>query len=71
VGFARFGAGYLEAALAASSRRLLVVDPSEVDDDPVRDVTEILTSLCERLYGRRAAVGSALWAVEAATGGVL
>ena len=45
--------------------------PSEVDDDSVRDVTEILTSLCERLYGRRAAVGSALRAVEAATGGVL
>jgi hypothetical protein len=29
---------------------------SSVDDDLVRDVTEILTSLCARLYGRRAAV---------------
>jgi predicted site-specific integrase-resolvase len=26
-----------------------------VDDDLVRDVTEILTSLCARLYGQRAA----------------
>jgi hypothetical protein len=31
--FARFGADYVEAALAASGRRLLVVHPSGVDDD--------------------------------------
>ncbi|MGI5239109.1 IS607 family transposase [Dactylosporangium sp. CA-139066] len=54
--FVRFGAEYVEAALTAQSRRLLVVDPAEVDDDFVRDVTEILTSPCVRLYGRRAAV---------------
>jgi predicted site-specific integrase-resolvase len=66
--FARFGAEYVEAVLAASGRRLLVVDPSEVDDDLVRDVTEILTSLCARLYGRRAAADRARRAVEAATG---
>ena len=53
--FARFGAEYVEAALSAQGRRLLAVDPAEVDDDLVRDVTEILTSLCARLYGRRAA----------------
>jgi len=41
--------------MTAQGRRLLVVDPAEVDDDLVRDVTEILTSLCVRLYGRRAA----------------
>lgn len=67
--FARFGAEYVEAALAASGRRLLVVDPSEVDDDLVRDVTEILTSLCARLYGRRAAANRARRAVEAAMTG--
>ncbi|MCW2933003.1 MAG: Resolvase-like [Actinomycetia bacterium] len=61
--FARFGAEYVEAALAAQGRRLLVVDPSEVDDDLVRDVTEILTSLCARLYGRRAAASRAARAV--------
>jgi predicted site-specific integrase-resolvase len=64
--FARFGAEYVEAALSAQGRRLLVVDPSEVDDDLVRDVTEILTSLCARLYGRRAAANRAKRAVEAA-----
>ena len=65
--FARFGAEYVEAALAAQGRRLLVVDPTEVDDDLVRDVTEILTSLCARLYGRRAAANRARRAVDAAT----
>ncbi|MDH6463073.1 putative site-specific integrase-resolvase [Micromonospora sp. A200] len=65
--FARFGAEYVEAALTAQGRRLLVVDPAEVDDDLVRDVTEILTSLCARLYGRRAAANRAERAVAAAT----
>jgi predicted site-specific integrase-resolvase len=65
--FAWFGAEYVEAALAAQGRRLLVVDPAEVDDDLVRDVTEILTSLCARLYGRRAAANRARRAVAAVT----
>ncbi len=64
--FARFGAEYVEAALAASGRRLLAADPAEADDDLVRDVTEILTSLCARLYGRRAAANRAARAVAAA-----
>ena len=46
---------------------MLVVDPAEVDDDLVRDVTEILTSLCARLHGRRAAANRAARAVAAAT----
>ncbi|MGC4797392.1 IS607 family transposase [Micromonospora saelicesensis] len=65
--FARFGAEYVEAALTAQGRRLLVVDPAEIDDDLVPDVTEILTSLCARLYGRRAAANRARRAVRAAT----
>ena len=65
--FARFGAEYLAAALAAQGRRLLVVDPAEVDDDLVRDVTEILTSLCTRRYGRRGAAYRASRGVAAAT----
>nr|WP_238363252.1 IS607 family transposase [Actinopolymorpha pittospori] len=63
--FARFGAEYVEAALAASGRRLVVVDPSGVEEDLVRDVTEILTSLCARLYGRRGAANRAARAVVA------
>ncbi|HET8658068.1 MAG TPA: IS607 family transposase [Micromonosporaceae bacterium] len=65
--FARFGAEYVEAALAAQGRRLLFVDPAGVDDDLVRDVAEILTSLCARLYGRRAAASRARRAVEVVT----
>ena len=65
--FARFGAEYVEAALSGSGRRLLVVDPGEVDDDLVRDVTELLTSLCARLYGRRVAANRAARAVAVVT----
>jgi predicted site-specific integrase-resolvase len=65
--FARFGAEYVEAALAAQGRRLLVVDPGEVDDDLVGDVTEILTSLCARLYGRRGAANRAARLAQAAS----
>ena len=67
--FARFGADCVEAALAGSGRRLLVVDPAGVDEDLVRGVTEILTSLCARLYGRRAAADRAARAVAAITAG--
>jgi putative resolvase len=52
---ARFGVEYLEAALAAQGRRLIVVEGAEVTDDLVRDMVEVLTSFCARLYGRRSA----------------
>ena len=51
--FARFATEYVEAALFAQGRELVVVDPAEVDDDLVLDMTEILTSFCARLYGRK------------------
>lgn len=40
----------------------------ETPRDLVRDVTETVTSLCARLYGRRAAADRAARAVEAITG---
>ncbi len=43
------------AALAAAGRRLVVLDEGEVTDDLVRDMAEVLTSFCARLYGRRPA----------------
>jgi len=61
----RFGAECIEAALEAQSRKLVVVDPGEVDDDLVRDATELLTSLCARLYGRRSAAKKAQRAIDA------
>lgn len=63
----RFGAERVEAGLAAQGRRLLVVGPAEVDEDLVRDLTEILTSRCTRRYGRRAAANRAHRAIDAAT----
>lgn len=51
--------------LSAQARKLVVIDSGEVDDDLVRDVTELLTSLCARLYGRRSAANRAQKAIEA------
>jgi len=62
---ARFGSDDVEAALAASGRRLFVVDRTEMRDDLVQDMVDVLTSFCARLYGRRTARNRALRAVEA------
>lgn len=61
----RFGAEYVEAALAAQGRKLVVVDAGEIKDDLVQDMIEVLTSFCARLYGRRSAKNKAKRAVEA------
>ncbi|MDA8046764.1 MAG: IS607 family transposase [Actinomycetota bacterium] len=68
--FARFAVEYVEAALEAQGRELVVVDPAEVDDDLVRDMTEILTSFCARLYGKRASANRARRVVEVAVSAV-
>jgi putative resolvase len=57
-----------EAALSAHGRRLVVLDDGEVEADLVRDMMEVLTSLCARLYGRRSAKSRARAALEAAAG---
>ena len=61
----RFGFEYVEAALAAQGRRVMVVEPGEVKDDLGQDMIEILTSFCARLYGRRSARNKAKKALEA------
>ena len=63
--FSRFGTEYIHAALESTGRELIVMDPAEVDDDLVRDMTELLTSMCARLYGKRAADNRARRAMEA------
>ena len=63
---ARFGVEYLEAALAAQGRRVVVVEEAEVAEDLVRDMVEVLTGFCALLYGRRSAKRRAAVAVEAA-----
>ena len=63
---ARLDAGLVESALSAQGRRIIVVDDTELDDDLVRDMTEVLTWFCARLYGRRAARRKADAALRAA-----
>lgn len=63
----RFGFEHLAASMSACGRRIVVLDATETSDDLVRDVTEVLTSLCARLYGRRSASRRAAKAVAVAT----
>ena len=64
---ARMNAGLIESTLEASGRRLIVVDDTDLDTDLARDMTEVLTSFCARLYGRKSAARRAQQALEALT----
>jgi putative resolvase len=48
--------------------RFVVVDAGETEVDLVRDMIEVLTSMCARLYGRRGARNRAMRAVTATKG---
>ena len=61
----RFGVEQLESVLAAAGRRVLVADPGETGDDLVRDMIEVLTSMCAQLYVRRGARNRAMRAITA------
>ncbi len=63
---ARCGVDYLGAALSTQGRRLLVVEAGETTDDLVRDMVDVLTAFCARLYGRRGARNRARRALTAA-----
>ena len=56
----------VESVLWAHGRRLVVLDDGEVAEDLVRDMVEVLTGFCARLYGRRSARNRALKAVGCA-----
>ncbi|MEW6524854.1 MAG: IS607 family transposase [Bacillota bacterium] len=60
----RFGFEYVEAALAAQGRRIVVMENGEVKDDLVQDMMEVLTSFGARLYGRHSAKNRARKALE-------
>ncbi|MGH3492391.1 MAG: IS607 family transposase [Sciscionella sp.] len=62
---ARFGVEYLQAALSAHARTVVVLDDTEPDDDVAGDLTEVLTSMCARLYGRGSAARRAAAGVSA------
>lgn len=61
----RFGFEYVEAALAAQGRRIIVMEPDEMNDDIVRDLHEVIVSMCARLYGKRSAKNRAQKAMDA------
>ena len=67
----RMNTELVDAALSASGRRLVVLDAGEVEDDLVRDMTEVLTSFCARLYGRRSARNRAKRALDCAAAPVV
>ena len=61
----RFGFEYVEAALAAQGRKIIVIEPDEMTDDIVRDLHEVIVSICARLYGKRSAKNRAQKALNA------
>ena len=63
---ARFGFSFIEAALKAANRRIIVTDVNEIENDLVKDMIEVMTSFCARLYGKRGAKNRASRAVAAA-----
>ena len=65
---ARFGVGMVETMLQARGGSLVVIDAAEVPDDVVRDMTEVLTCFCARLYGKRSAADRARRAMESVSG---
>lgn len=65
----RFGIEYVEAALAAQGGNLMVVESTEMRDDVVRDLHEVIVSLCTRIYRKRSAKNRANCAIKAATEG--
>ena len=64
----RFGFEYVESALAAQGRKVLVVEDEEMTDDIVRDLHEVIVSMCARLYGKRSAKNRAQKALNALQG---
>jgi putative resolvase len=61
----RFGFEYIETLLGSQSREVIVADKNELSDDLVRDMIEVLTSFCARLYGKSSARNKALKAIDA------
>jgi putative resolvase len=61
--YTRFGVGHMAASLAACGIRIVVFDATETSDGLVRNVTEVITSLCARPIRRRSASRRAAMAV--------
>ena len=62
----RFGVEYIEAALSAHGRSIVIAEAGEQKLDIVQDFIDVVTSMCARIYGRRAAGNRAKAALAAA-----
>ena len=62
---ARFGTEYIEAALRAQGRELVIAEAGAQQLDLVQDFVDVVTSMCARIYGRRAARNRAKRALAA------
>lgn len=49
----RFGSQYIDAALTAQKRKLVVVDQAELQDDLAKEMVVVLTLFCARLSDGR------------------
>lgn len=64
---ARFGSEMIAVALEASGRQLVVMNQTENKNDMVQDFVDVVTCMCARIYGRRAAKNRAERALKAAS----
>lgn len=63
-----FGFEHLQALMAADGGSVVVVESQETTSDVVRNVTEVLTLLCARLFGLGSASRRAAKVVAVASG---
>lgn len=63
---ARFGVEYIEASLSAQGRSVVIVNAGEQKLDIMQDFIDVVTSMCARIYGNRAAGNRAKAALAAA-----
>jgi predicted site-specific integrase-resolvase len=63
----RFGFNYIETLLAAQSRRVEVIFPSDTDKELVDDFVAVITSMAARIYGSRNSRHKARQAKECVT----
>jgi putative resolvase len=62
---ARLGVEHRDAALSAKGRHVMVTEPGETADNLVRDMIEVLASVCARRYGHRGVRDRAVRAIAA------
>jgi putative resolvase len=61
---ARFGTNTIEAMLNAYGRKLIVIDKTELNNDIVKDLVDIITCFCAKIYGKRSGKNKAKKLIE-------